>query len=478
VRSQRQEVIGKSKSSVRFPEARCGAVCNAAHGLVVSCFSLLTSHLPPLTSCLLPLTSILFLVSVSLSHGEIVMNQLPNGARLIVKSNPSNRILAIECFFRVGSYFERREENGITNLVCNCILKGTKTRNALEIAETMETIGGEIHAAAGEDYAVVSTISTVADLDTALDVLSDVILNPTFPPDEVEKERQATLAAIRQIEDISPQYAYKQFRALLYEGHPYAMPPLGTSQTVRAITQQQMVKFHSDRFTASNMLVVVVGDVQADKIGPRIADAFSKMPVGHAEVFRVSRQFRPRLRAKTVTKDVEQSFIVIGFVTDSAASQDYVPLKVASSLLGAGVSSRLFVRLRDRQGLAYAVGAAMPGLLDKSHFYAYIGTRHEAVEQARKGLIETVHGLATEPIPADELERAKNVIVGQFRIAHQRNSDQAHFLGVYDMIGLGAKFDEVYCDLVKQVTADQVRAVAAKYFTAPTVTILRPPVKK
>jgi len=406
------------------------------------------------------------------------MKQLPNGARLVVKSNPSNRILAIECFFRIGSYFEHKEENGITNLVCNCMLKGTRKRTALEIAETMETIGGEIHAAAAEDYAIVSTISTVADLDIALDVLSDVILNPTFPPDEVEKEREATLAAIRQMEDSSPQYAYRQFRALLYEGHSYAMPVLGTSQTVRAITRQQMVRFHRERFTASNMLVVVVGNVRADKIEPKIADAFAKMAAGRAEVFRVSKQFSPRLRTKIVTKDVEQSFIVIGFVTDNAVSRDYVPLKVASSILGSGVSSRLFVRLRDRQGLAYAVGAAMPGLLDKSHFYAYIGTKHEAVEQARDGLIETVRGLATEPISPDELERAKNVIVGQFRIAHQRNSDQAHFLGVYDMIGLGAKFDELYCDLVKQVTADQVRAVAAKYFTAPAVTVLRPPAKK
>mgnify|MGYP001117785468 CR=1 FL=1 len=145
---------------------------------------------------------------------------------------------------------------------------------------------------------------------------------------------------------------------------------------------------------------------------------------------------------------------------------------------GASVSSRLFVRLRDRRGLAYAVGCAMPGLWDKSHFFAYIGTKPESADEARDSLLEVVRGLATEPIPDKELERAKNHLIGQFRSAHQRNSQQAHFLGIYEMVGLGAGFDEQYCDLVKRVTADQVHAVAKKYFTSPTITILLPPKKK
>jgi len=116
----------------------------------------------------------------------------------------------------------------------------------------------------------------------------------------------------------------------------------------------------------------------------------------------------------------------------------------------------------------------MPALADRSHFYAFIGTKPESIDEARQGLLEVVRGLATEPIPDEELERAKNQLIGQFRIAHQRNSNQATFLGIYEMVGLGARFDEQYCDLIKKVTADQVRAVARKYFTAPTIAVLRP----
>lgn len=403
------------------------------------------------------------------------MKQLPNGARLIVKPNRSNRILAIQCFFNVGTFAEREEENGITNLVCHSILKGTQKRSALKIAETMEAIGGEVDASASEDYVTVSTISTVDDLGVALDVLSDVILHPTFPPDEVEKERQVILAAIRQEEDNSFRYTYKNFREVLYEGHSYALPVMGKPQSLQALTHPQLVDFHRRHFTASNMLAVVVGDVDPDRIARHMARAFADMPPGRGEFMLASKTFRPRPRTKTLTKELAQAFIVLGYVTDRARSEDYAPLKVASAVLGAGLSSRLFVRLRDRRGLAYAVGSAMPTLRDKSHFFAYIGTKPQSTQEALDGLLEVIRGLATEPIPDEELERAKKQLIGQFRINHQRNGNQAFYLGLYEMVGLGAQYDERYPDLIKAVTAADVKRVAGQYFRRPVVAILKPP---
>ena len=258
------------------------------------------------------------------------MKRLPNGAALIVKRNPSNNILAMECFFRMGSYYEQTPENGVTNLTCEAMLKGTKNRSALQIAEAMESIGGEIDAAAAEDFAEVSTISTVEDLDVALDVLGDVIKNPTFPEEEIEKEREVVLAAIRQQEDNSFQYTYRLFRQLLYEGHPYALPVIGTSATVRAITRDQIVRLHRANFAADNMLIVVVGNVDPDVIERKMARAFADLPPAGADKLTASKKFRPRFRTRTLNKEIEQAFIIIGFVTDRARSEDYVPLKVGS----------------------------------------------------------------------------------------------------------------------------------------------------
>ena len=417
----------------------------------------------------------LFGLAVPMAYGEMVMRQLPNGIRLIVKPNRSNRILAIQCFFNVGTFTERPEQDGLTNLVCHSMLKGTKKRSALQIAETMEAIGGAVDASASEDYVTVSTISTVDDLGVALDVLSDVILHPTFPPDEVDKERQAILAAIRQEEDNSFRYTYKNFRRLLYEGHSYALPVLGTAETLPSITYAHIEDYHREYFTASNMLAVVVGDVDPDRMTHELARAFAELPSGQGAFVTVAKAFRSRPRSETLTKEIAQAFIVLGYVTDRARSEDYAALKVADAVLGAGMSSRLFVRLRDRRGLAYAVGSAMPTLRDKSHFFAYIGTKPESTAEARDGLLEVVRGLATEPLPDEELDRAKKQIIGHFRIQHQRNSNQAFYLGLYETVGLGATYDETYPDLIKAVTADDVRAVAKKYFRAPTVTILKPP---
>jgi predicted Zn-dependent peptidase len=409
-------------------------------------------------------------------QGAIAMRQLPNGVQLLVKRNPSNRILAMSCYFNTGSYFERDEESGITNLVCRTMIKGTTTRTSFEIAEEIEAIGGELDAGAGEDFSEVSTISTVDDLDTALDLLADVILHPTFPEDEVEKERAAILAAIRRQEDSSFQYTYKNFRALLYGGHPYAKPVSGTIETVEAIPLERLAAYHAENFTAANLLIVVVGDVEPDAIARKLARALAHLPPGRPGRVLASVKFRPRGRMRTLSKEVEQAFVILGYPTERAQSADYVPLKVAGAVLGTSgsMSSRLFRELRDKQGLAYSVGSSMPTLRDKSHFFAYIGTKPGSVDEARDGLIRIIRGLATDPLPPAELERVKTYLIGQFRIAHQRNTSQADFLGLYTMVGLGPAFDEHYPTLIRQVTAQQVRDVAARYFRAPTIVILEP----
>jgi len=419
----------------------------------------------------------LLTLAAATSHGEIAMTQMPNGVRLIVKPTRANRILAISCYFNTGSYFERPEESGITSFVCRTMLKGTRTRTALEIAAALEEVGGEIFAAAGEDFSEVSTISIVEDIDVALDALRDVILHPTFPPDEVEKEREAILAAIRRQEDSAFQYTYRHFRELLYAGHPYARPVLGTAETVAGLTQAQLVRSHANTFTASNLLVIVVGDVEPESVARKIAAAFAELPAGRMGYVLASKRFRPRARRKTLEKEVEQAFIIAGFPTDRATSPDYPALKVACAILGTSgsMSTRLFRELRDKRGLAYAVGSSLPTLREKSHYFAYIGTKPESIEAARAGLLEVIRGLIEGPLPAEELERAKTFLIGQFRIAHQRNSAQADFLALYEMVGLGARFDEQYPARIRQVTAEQVKAAAAKYFRSPTITILQPP---
>lgn len=402
------------------------------------------------------------------------MHRLDNGMLVIFKHVTTNNILAMNCFISIGSLYENSRENGMTNFVQEVILKGTKNRSAVEIARDMEAIGGLLGTDATYDFAEVSTVTTADDLDTALDVMSDILLHPTFPPEEVEKERQIILAHINLQEDDKFSYTYKNFKAVLYEGHPYAYPVEGTPKTVKAITRDALQEFHTRYWVPSNMILTVVGNVDEKKLLKKLNAALGKKPTPTPDKFLTSKKYITRHKSATLKKKVEQGFIIAGYVTVSIDSSDYPALKVASAILGEGMSSRLFLRLRDAQGLAYNVGCAMPTRRRHSHIFAWIGTQPETIETARDNLIKEFQLLAKEPVSDDELERAKNYLIGKFLIDHQTNLRQAWYLGWYQLMGVGYDFDKRYPELIRQVTKQDVLRVTRTYFTKPTVVVLRP----
>lgn len=402
------------------------------------------------------------------------MHRLDNGMQVIFKRVTTNNILAMDCFIDIGSLYENSQDNGITNFVQDAILKGTKHRSAVEIARDMEAIGGLLGSDAAYDYAEVSTITTSDDLDTALDIMSDVLLNPTFPPDEVEKERQLILAHINLQEDDKFHYTYKNFKSVLYEGHPYALPVEGTPKTVKSITRDELEEFHNRYWVPSNMILSIVGNVDEKKLLKKVNDALGKISTPRPDKVLTSKKYIERYRSALLKKQVEQGFVIAGYLTVSIESPDYPALKVTSAILGEGMSSRLFQRLRDAQGLAYNVGCAMPTRRRHSHIFAWIGTQPDTVETARDNLINEFQILTRELVSDDELERAKNFLIGKFLIDHQTNLRQAWYLGWFQLLDVGYDFDTRYPELIQQVTKQDVQRVAKSYFTKPTVIILMP----
>ncbi len=402
------------------------------------------------------------------------MHQLNNGMLVIFKPVTTNNILAMNCFISIGSLYENSRENGITNFVQEVILKGTQNRSAVEIARDMEAIGGLLGTDAAYDFAEVSTVTTADDLDTALDVMSDVLLHPTFPPEEVEKERQIILAHINLQEDNKFSYTYKNFKAVLYEGHPYAHPVEGTPKTVKAITRDALQEFHKRYWVPSNMILTVVGNVDEQELLGKLNAALGKKATLPPGKVMTAKKYKQRYKSKNLKKKVEQGFIIVGYVTAPVNSSDYPALKVASAVLGEGMSSRLFLRLRDAQGLAYNVGCAMPTRRRHSHIFAWIGTNPDTIDTARDGLIKEFELLTKEVVTDDELDRAKNYLIGKFLIDHQTNLRQAWYLGWYQLMGVGYDFDKRYPELIRQVTKQDVLRVAKTYLTKPTVVVLRP----
>ena len=418
------------------------------------------------------------IISTTFSEKDINIYYLGNGLKLLVKQNPYNDIVAIDCFIDVGSYYETVENNGITNFVQKMLLKGTKKRSAFEISNALEEVGGIININTAEDYAEVYTITTSANIDIAITILSDILFNPTFPKEEVEKERNIILSEIKRNEDNSFQHCYKLFKKTLYGNSSYALPVEGDTKVIKQISRDDLIEYYKMYYVPNNMIITIVGNVNPSDIVTKIDEAF-----GYYEESQVQRPI-PEIKTSSerkevvVEKDVMQAMIIVGYPTVSIDNDDYARLKVLNAILGTGMSSRLFVALRDRKGLAYAVGSFSATRRASSHLAGYIGTKPESLEEAKIGLIEEINRLKRELVTEEELEKAKKSIIGRYLIDHQENKRQAYYLGWYELIGVGQNFDDLYIQKIKNVTRFDVNRVANIYLDSPTIAIIKPKEKK
>lgn len=306
---------------------------------------------------------------------ENVMTLLPNGMRLVAAPRSYNKVLSLNLFIEGGSAEDPPAKEGLTNLTQRLLLKGAAGKDAEELAETIESVGGHIGVATTNDYSEVSTVCTVEELDTALELLADVVLRPSFPDDEVERERQLVLSGIKRREDNPSGFTYLRFLREMYEGHPYAHPVEGEDLPVRTISREEIAAFHAQRLRPERMILAACGDVKTEDLAVKVQEAFEKIPTAMtAPRFIIGRQIKPHFVMQTLHKDVRQAFVVTGFPAIPLSDPDYPALRIAHAMLGEGMSSRLFRRLRDEQSMAYDVGSRVEARKVAGHLALWIGT--------------------------------------------------------------------------------------------------------
>lgn len=410
---------------------------------------------------------------------EIQMNTLDNGVRIILATNSNNRILAISGFMNFGARSDAPTSPGLANLTQQLLLKGTRKRNANELAEAIEEVGGSISVSTNHDYCTISTVTTIDEEDLALSLIADCLFRPTFPAAEFDKERNFTISRIRRAEDNSAQLAFKHFRKNAYFGTPYANPVEGEPESLESLTRKMVVEHHRANYHANRLTLVAMGDFDPEKFAKKIKRYFGRFhPVDHLRYQVTISKPNTQYRNVLLPRDVSQSFICYGFAACPASNLDMPALRVAAAILGEGMSSRLFVNLRDKQSMAYQVGASFSSSAEAGHFVTYIGTRPEVADDLRSGALtgirKELQGLKNKLVSAKELQRAKNYIIGKYRIAHQTNAGCVNYLGHYDQLGLGVAFDYQFPNLIQRVEAIDVRRVAREYFKGPTAILVHP----
>ena len=410
----------------------------------------------------------------ALTGEETRMEHLENGLTLLTRRTKANRILGVICLVRTGSFYEASEQNGITNLVQSLLMKGTERHTAAELALALESEGISMNVDASEDYASVSAEATIDQMDKVLDLMSEVLFHPAFPPEEIEKERRNAIAYIHLQEDDKFSLAFKNLREILFEGHPYSQNPEGRPETLAQITRSQILEFHDRFYKPPNMILAIVGDVPPARLKKGVERYFGSGAMEPFKIISSDKKISTSPKSREIRKPLEQGFITMGYIGVPMNHKDYPPLRVASALLGEGMASRFFSDLRDKQGLAYAVGSFYMNLKYQGSIIGYIGTRPESIFQARTGMQELFEKLSENPIPDEEIERAKNFIIGKFLIAHQTNLKKAFYLAWFELYAMGWAFDDQYPDLIRSVTAKDVRRVARKYFHSPSIVNLVP----
>lgn len=414
--------------------------------------------------------------SLSVDRPLLHRTVLKNGLVVIVIENPVADIVSARVLVKAGTGHETRSQAGLFGLLASLLTKGTQQLSSMEIAERVESIGASLGSDASADYSLVSLKTVSSDFEEMLELAAEILRQPSFPEAELDLEQRLTLQSIRSMKEQPFTTAFNALRAAMYGEHPYGLPGIGTEASVAQLTRDDLVAAHQTYYRPDNCVMVIAG-----RITPEAAIALVEKNLGdwQAPDAPLPPLIYPAVPTEpthqAIAQATNQASILVGYAAPSVKDAAYPVLKLISTYLGNGLSSRLFVELREKRGLAYDVSAFYPTRLGVSQFVAHMGTAPANQAVALEGLRYETERLAAETLTAEELEAAKNKLLGQYALGKQTNAQLGQLLGWYEVLGLGVDFDQTFQNTIRAVTAEEVQLVAQRYLTAPFTVVLGTP---
>ncbi|MEW6615684.1 MAG: pitrilysin family protein [Thermodesulfobacteriota bacterium] len=388
---------------------------------------------------------------------------MENGMTLLIKEDHSTPIVAMRAVFLGGLRFEKKRLNGVNNFIAEMLTKGTRDRNALEIAQLIESTAGSIHGFSGRNSFGLTSEILSRFFDTGLRLFSDIIINPTFDQAELEKERTDILAALKQQEDNLASYTFNIFAKTLYNYHPYGMNILGTKESILNMTRNDLIDYYRTYASPKNLVLSIVGDVRADDTIKKVKQFFQDFAATNFKIPKILKEAPPEcIKNVEEYKDKKQAHIVLGFLGTTIYSPDRYALEVLNTVLS-GQGGRLFMELRDKLSLAYAVASFFQDGIDPGFIGVYIGTSPEKLDTAIDGIKKELKKVREKKIDSAELERARRYLLGSFEIGLQTNSAKSATMAFGERYGLGYSYFMEYPERIAEVTNDDVLRVARKY---------------
>jgi len=338
--------------------------------------------------------------------GTFRRTRLPNGLRIVTEQVPFVRSVSLGVWVQVGSRDEASEEQGLSHFLEHMLFKGTESRSAFDIVHALESRGGTLDAFTSRDLTCFYVRCLDEHVEAALDVLSDMVLNPALDPGEIEKEKSVVLDEIQNVDDTPEDLMHDLFAKAIWGGHPVGAPILGTPETVRSFSRSKMAAFHSERYSPDRIVISAAGLLDHERILEQVARHFP----GNGPSGPLLRRDPPEVPERTVRhvrRDIGQTHICLGRMAYAYTTPKRYEFMLANTLLGEGMSSRLFQQVRERLGLAYSVYSYTEMLEDTGLFGTYVACDQSRVDQA----VETVR---------HELEELKQGNIGEEEISSAR----------------------------------------------------------
>ena len=390
---------------------------------------------------------------------------LPNGLQVLTESMPHMRSVSMGAWVHSGSRDEPANENGLSHFVEHMVFKGTTSRSAQEIAREVDSIGGNLDAFTGKETVCFNIKVLDENTPPALDVLSDLVLHPKFSNADLEREQGVILEEIKMDED-SPDYlVHETFTQNFWKDHPLGRPILGTVKTVSSFNQETVFDHHARRFTPQNMIFSAAGNLDHGRMVAMIEEKFGGLQAGSERT--VDTETRPKATPHITLKkkrSLEQVQMCLGVPAPAVDSPDRFIVYLLNSMLGGGMSSRLFESIRENEGLAYSIYSELSPFRDTGALSVYAGMSLDKTERVLQLTLAELRRLKGETVSAVELKRAKDQMKSNIVLGLESSSSRMGNLARQQMFyGRFIPVEEIVAG-IDQVTPEDVERLANELF--------------
>lgn len=395
---------------------------------------------------------------------------LPNGVRIITEEIEHVKSVSIGLWVGAGSRDERDGYEGISHFIEHMFFKGTEKRTARDLAESLETVGGQLNAFTTKEYTCFYAKVLDDDLDLAIDVLSDMFFASKFDAKEIEKEKKVVIEEIKMYEDSPDELIHDLFSENVWNDHPLGKPILGTEESIRALNKEKVLHYIDQHYAPGNLVIAVAGKIKHEDILQKLVPLYGDFQRGGRRVLEGTPA--GQTVQKYITKDTEQMHIVMGVPGLGQDDDDIYPMHVINNILGGGLSSRLFQEVREQRGLAYSVYSYHSTYVDTGLFAIYAGTSPANTQEVIECIFAEIEDMKQKGITENELQRTVAQIKGSLYLGLESVNSRMSRLGKTELTYNRVLTPEEVVAKLEKVTLEDVNQVMRRLWQKDKLSIV------